>query len=289
MSVWKLFKKFLAKLYRFLYNPPNDFLFTLRYKFYNKLIVSISGKELQFSTNDRIQKKWFFPRYLDGSIHEPPVTLQLIKEFKSSTVFFDIGANLGFFTILGQVFCTEGEVHSFEMDPELIGLIKKSVELNRSKSSSKVIINCFAVTDKLGNLERFSSIQEDNKSTNSLFSDEFGIIQIPTLSIDDYCRINNVVPEIIKIDVEGAETLVLRGMTKTLEQTELRSVFLEIHPRQDVKSDSKYALSFISDLMRKNGFNMYEFIDRRDKEVDQIQKINDLESITRNDMIFCKR
>lgn len=281
-----LLKKGLKKCYRLIQNPPNNFLFSLRYRFYNPLSVMVENQKIEFSTSSNIAKRWFFPRYRDGSPHEPPVTSKIIQELGEGTTFFDIGANLGFFTILAQVFCVEGQIHSFEMDPELVGEIKRSVELNQG---GEVTINSFAVTNKGGEFYRFGEVQKENKSTNSLFSEEEGSIQVPTLSVDEYCEINDITPEVMKIDVEGAERLVLEGMKGTLKKQDLLSIFLEVHPDLLPNSNEGQSLKYFTELLKKNNFKFYLFSDRRSEENTNLKKVNTLENIDQNRMVFCKR
>lgn len=280
-------KSGLLKVYRLFHNPPGEYLFHLRYRYFDELHVELNGSRLNFFTGDPIARRWFFPRYRDGSVHEPPVTRKIREELREDDTFFDIGANLGFFTVLGQVTCTEGRIHSFELDPELIGLIKKSVELNEG---GEVVINGLAVTNESGDLAKFAAVQSGNKSTNSIFSDE-GSVQIPTFSIDDYCKNSEVSPEVVKIDVEGAERLVLEGMEKTITRPTLRSIFLEVHPGL-IPNSVEDTLGYMSNLLTENDFELYAFSDRRDKEIKAEEGLVSLESLSdleQNGMVLCKR
>ena len=54
------------------------------------------------------------------------------------------------------------------------------------------------------------------------------------VSIDSYCKINNLCPDLIKIDVEGAEINVLRGATDTIKRFK-PLIFLSVHPNQILK------------------------------------------------------
>ncbi len=288
MRITNFFKKGFAKLSYLLNDPPNSFLFSLRYRYHNKLDISFSDKHLKFSTSDPISKKWFFPRYRDGSPHEPPVTKRLAGELHKNSIFFDCGANLGFYTVVGQVFCTQGEVHSFEMDPDLISIIKNNVELNRNRENSNVVINCLALTDKSGKLERFADVEEGNRSTNSLLFDKTERVQISSMTLDDYCKITGVVPDVVKIDVEGSEKLVLEGMTETLNSPRLKTIFLEVHPTLIPDSKSEEVLSYISELMKDNSFTTYKFSSRRDKN-SKLKRIDTLEFIDQDKMILCRR
>ena len=51
------------------------------------------------------------------------------------------------------------------------------------------------------------------------------------ITLDDYCTVNKLVPDLIKIDVEGAEYLVLNGSRNTLTKSS-PEIFLSVHPKQ---------------------------------------------------------
>jgi len=51
------------------------------------------------------------------------------------------------------------------------------------------------------------------------------------ITLDDYCTVNKLVPDLIKIDVEGAEYLVLSGSRNTLTKSS-PEIFLSVHPKQ---------------------------------------------------------
>jgi FkbM family methyltransferase len=197
-------------------------------KFKNELIINYKDKELRFSTRSDISKKWFYPRYISGNqVHEPPIAELISENINSSDIFFDIGANLGFFSVLASHFCCQdGEVHSFEMDPNLIPLIEQSIKLNNN--SSKVFINCLACTNKSGQLCQFAPQQVDNPSTNRLENvdrsmiDAVFIKNVLSISIDDYCRQTNTYPDLMKVDIEGVEVFAIPGMLETLKKVNLR-------------------------------------------------------------------
>ncbi|MFB6226506.1 MAG: FkbM family methyltransferase [Candidatus Paceibacteria bacterium] len=165
-NIKKIFKKIYKISYKLINNPNIEWVFYLRYIFHKKLDIKINDFKIRFSTKDIIAKKWFFPRYLNGEPHEPPVTQQLIKEFESDSIFFDIGANIGFFTILAQKKCNKGSVHAFEIDPELVKIINNNTKLNQG---AEVFINCSAITKKTQDIISFNPQKDNNKSTNSIY------------------------------------------------------------------------------------------------------------------------
>ena len=145
--------------------------------------------------------------------------LHFIQErLRPGNIFLDIGANGGVYTVLaakrvGQ----EGHVYAFEPDPRNLALLRQNVELNRL---SNVTIVTKAVSNTVGTAQ--FAISHDG-AMNSLAKNEHAGQQIekwetvPTTTLDAALRELNVTRvDVIKIDVEGAERLVLDGARETL-------------------------------------------------------------------------
>ena len=145
---------------------------------------------------------------------------------------------MGFFTILASAICTgRGSVHTFEVDPSLIHLITESIAMNQG--IGPIYLNCMAVADKIGECTAFSPYQANNLSTNQLFpstlnskhvSGDHSQTRILTITIDDYCRITSLFPDLVKMDIEGAEALAIPGMAQTLREGR-PTLLLEVHPQ----------------------------------------------------------
>jgi FkbM family methyltransferase len=208
------------------------FLFTFLSEFKKTLNIRFENIEVKYYTRDGISKKWFYPRYYRGKIHEPKVATIIYDYLKSDSVFFDIGSNLGYFTVFANKLIEMGSIHSFEIDPILIKNILKSLKLNTINCN--IYINNAAIADESGRTLSFSPHQLNNPSTNKIiFNNNNELIQlkIPTLSIDDYVKKANIHPDFIKLDIEGAECFAIQGMKFTLS-TIHPIILIEIHPKQ---------------------------------------------------------
>jgi hypothetical protein len=78
--------------------------------------------------------------------------------------------------------------------------------------------------------------------------------EVTTLALDDYCRWQNVCPDVVKVDVEGAEIGVLRGFEDALSHSPPDHLFIELHPeyiRERGKSPNQ-----VKEIVRNHG---YEF------------------------------
>jgi len=146
------------------------------------------------------------------------------------TVFFDIGANVGFYTLLASLLVGDtGRVFAFEPLPRNLGYLDKHLRINGVRN---VTVFRAAVSDHSG--EAWFSEGRD-PSQGKLSST--GTIPIALLSLDDLVTAGTVpLPHCMKIDVEGAEVSVLQGAGRVLTDGS-PTVFLATHG-SDVHSQS---------------------------------------------------
>jgi FkbM family methyltransferase len=135
---------------------------------------------------------------------------------------FDIGANAGFYTLLASVIVGQmGHVYAFEPLPRNIHFLSAHVRLNRIPN---VTIIEAAVSDKSG-----QAYFDDSPGSSMGHLAPEGKMGVDTVGIDELVAENQIgLPDYIKIDVEGAELLVLSGARKTLERAR-PSIFLATH------------------------------------------------------------
>lgn len=144
----------------------------------------------------------------------------LKKNLNYGDIAFDVGSNIGYTSILtSQLVGDAGHVYSFEPINETYLILKKNINLNNCKNLT--IINQ-ALSNKNGQVE--FNIPDNGK--NLLMSSmvwgkgsQNNKKQIAkTIKIDDNPNFKNLSPKIIKIDVEGAEGLVLEGMQNLISR-----------------------------------------------------------------------
>ncbi len=135
--------------------------------------------------------------------------LKLASELtRPDSICFDLGANVGFYTLLFSHLSKC--VVAFEPLPRNIRYLSKVLELNKVRNT---VIVPFAVSDSTG----FASFQEgDNCALGKL--DDRGTQPVATISCDEFISEYGIVPDLIKIDVEGAELSVLKGAQSLLSE-----------------------------------------------------------------------
>ena len=135
---------------------------------------------------------------------EPEVQRALEQHLRSGMNFYDIGANIGFFTLLGARLVGEkGRVTSFEADPEIAARLREHIARNHF---SQVTVEQKAVWSKQ-TVVRFSrsdpNVSPDRGLGHVADTNESGCIQVQAVSLDEYASAF-AAPDFLKCDVEGA-------------------------------------------------------------------------------------
>lgn len=157
-----------------------------------------------------------------GKMSPEPETVAWIESLPSGDVFYDIGANVGTFSVRAAL----RGLHVFAFEPVLANY----VELCRIIELNKLPIWAF-------NLAMSRRIQVGvmgrGRSTHTLLpiciDDDFGHPNVLAMKVDVFALIG-MEPNHVKIDVDGDEPLVLRGMRCTLASKYFRSVLVEVDP-----------------------------------------------------------
>jgi FkbM family methyltransferase len=170
-------------------------------------------------------KKWVYGSGAHSQwlgLHEVGKKKFFQKTIKSGSIVYDIGANVGIYTILSSILCgNSGRVYAFEPVLHNIKYLKKHIELNNLQNVS--VIDA-AVSNNSG---RIFFHDNGDHCTSHISND--GEMDVASVSIDDFVfDQNNLPPDYLKIDVEGAENLVIEGGKKTLT-TYKPNIFLATH------------------------------------------------------------
>jgi FkbM family methyltransferase len=154
----------------------------------------------------------------------------MLQELRDDDVVYEVGAHIGSWTVFFARRLSRGEVHAFEPDDENRGQLRANLALNAVRNVS---VHDVAIGDRSGTAP-FVVYAEDRDARHSLVPTEghARTIEVNTLRLDDV-PVDLGIPEptALKIDVEGAEGLVLAGAASLLERPKLRLVYAELHVR----------------------------------------------------------
>lgn len=142
----------------------------------------------------------------------------LFSHLKASDVFYDIGANIGLFTLLASEKCSKGSVVAFEPAKDTYALLDENVKLNNTPKNIQ-LINA-AASDANGTQDIYV-LTDGRDAWNSMAvkpeEGHYRVDKIDTVNVDELVAGKKIpAPTVIKIDVEGWELHVLRGLQKTI-------------------------------------------------------------------------
>jgi FkbM family methyltransferase len=161
---------------------------------------------------------------------EPEVTPEYQEALGDAKAVFDVGANIGWYTLLASSrLVNQGVVHAFEPEPESFSYLERSTRMN---NMNNVILHKFALSHLQGKTTLYLSSVPNNPGLHSMVRNTSGkgvVVESTTLDQVAIASQTNVL-DILKLDVEGAEPLVLEGSRETLEGGRIRHIFLEWNP-----------------------------------------------------------
>ncbi len=267
----------------------NIFLWKFLGVFYRSIIKIFS---INFSVNQFISANYqfkmhalfAFSNFKDwGNKHNDffPIYLKLSRKTKC---FLDIGAHIGIVSLpISKNIKKGGTLYSFEPSLKNLFFLNYHIKINN--------INNIKVVDKIvssKNDDRYSFFESEEPSgMNSIVNLKNKKIivkrKIESITLDNFCLINNVIPEIIKVDIEGAEIDMLVGSKRIIKKFK-PLIFLSYHPKHIKKLG--YNDEVIFKILKELN---YKIIDARAKEPKKL-KNNEYLLFPKNqniEKIFC--
>lgn len=220
--------------------------------FHEKIFM---GEKVKFvESNERVVER------VNNLSHEREMIERMITVSKPDDTIWDIGACLGIHSFITALHLPYGKVVSFEPMPTNRAVLVDNMNLNRINN---IDVEKYAVADEKG--QEMFSIRESMDAGFGRHGitvdkyDDIGRIGVDKIDGETYCREGNKVPNIVKIDVEGASPLVLQGMEDILKDEKCREVFLETHepnPIQPSHEDFGFTRGDIIKFLESCGFEV---------------------------------
>ena len=189
-------------------------------------------------------------------------TAFLLSRIQTGDTVLDVGAHVGYYTLLmAESVGDRGHVLAFEPNPNSASQLRTNLALN---SLSQVTVIDAAASDQAGEISLHLSPGENTGSTSIHYKENSTqTLQTPQVHIGQMLESEKACPTVIKIDVEGHELAVLRGLTRILH-TGAPEVFVEINNRTLRAAGTNDAAVYR--FMRECGYSAYRITGPRRTE-----------------------
>ena len=229
----------------------NDFIQERSYK-----SIKILGKEIKFFVPNQLLK-WRVDTYFS----KEPETLEWIDSFqeKENLIFWDIGANIGLYSIYNSLKHPKSTTIAFEPSSSNLRVLTRNISINNLEKNIKVV--SIPLTNKENIFQEMNEGQFVEGGALNSFGEKFdfeGKEFKPTMKYNllgttiNYFLENSIldIPDYIKIDVDGIEHLILEGGDKFLNDKKVKSLSIEINENFKEQYDK------VLNLMNKYEFKL---------------------------------
>lgn len=158
---------------------------------------------------------------LDFGSYETDETIFLTSVFHEGDVFLDVGANLGWYSLVLGKKVPKAHIYAFEPIPSTMRVFEKNINLNNISNIKTFCLGLFNKEDEMSflyaeDVSGATSLKLAGQTRGAMPVTE---VLCKTTTLDIFCRNNAITPDLIKIDVEGAELMVVQGGVETLKHT----------------------------------------------------------------------
>jgi len=174
---------------------------------------------------------YYFLGTITGQHEDERGVAQCLRRLvREGDVFFDLGANFGFYSFYVAPLCGKsGEIHAFEANPYLIQHLRSSVELNGE--CGKIQVSARAVGKESG--KDLPLYDPEWFGCSSLYPHQWlnkgSKVLVPLVTVDEYVRENRIERiDVMKIDIEGAELDAFQGMEHTFQVCPPMAIICEL-------------------------------------------------------------
>ena len=226
----------------------------------NEELVKILKKRIKIDETKFID--FFCPNQMTSSrvntiFSKEPETIEWIDSFENDSIFWDIGANIGLYSLYAAL-VNNAKVFAFEPAASNYFCLCKNIELN--KLDKQIFPLCLSFSDhtKIAPLNMISteyggSQNEFDHEKNDLGENLDFMFQQSSIgfTINDFIKIYNPsLPNHLKIDVDGIESLIIKQSSELLSYKNLYDVFIEIN------ENDHNTCKIIANIMNEFGFSL---------------------------------
>lgn len=263
--MFRIFSKIIYKILKLIDNvlvtiTKRSFLI-----WFKDFLETDAYKKIKINGYKKKEITLFTPNYLinwlvEDFYRKEPETIEWIDSFEFSDkeiIFWDIGANLGLYSIYAAIKHEKIKVVSFEPSTSNLRVLSRNISINNLQD--KIIINQLPLSNKPFNFSHFRESQFGEGESNNSFNSETNFEGKYLNSENSYkllgTSINALldqkileIPNYIKIDVDGLEHFILEGASSYLKNTKIKSLQIELNENYIDQFET------VKKIMKDNGF-----------------------------------
>jgi len=200
---------------------------------------------------------------MNFGIYEEKETDFMKSVFDDCGVFLDVGANRGWYSLVLSRAFPNSTIRAFEPIPSTFDALKKNIALNNSKNIKPV---CAGMSDRPGEVEFLFAKDVAGATSMKLTGQSRGHAELEkivcsTMTLDSFCADYQLIPSLIKIDVEGAELLVVQGGQDILSHTPV----LLIELLRKWSKEFGYHPNDVFEILTQYGYEAWIFSEKNEK------------------------
>lgn len=196
----------------------------------NPYPVTVDDRTVRFDVSN-------LPEYnrVVSFLDEEAVIDEIVSELRDDDVYWDVGANIGTHALLPAAARPDARVIAVEPHHRNVAKLIRNKTLNGLDS---VTILPIALSDREGTATLRGADDRPGYGSFSLTGgSEETVADVPVRPGDDVIDDGVPAPTVVKIDVEGGELAVLEGLSETLSEGSIRTVFCEVHRHEGVAAE----------------------------------------------------
>jgi len=190
--------------------------------------------------------------YVNG-VYEKDTIEFICNSIPHNGVFIDVGANIGAICLEVAIARPDITVFAFEASTKVFGYLKKNTEQNNT--NNLYIYNLAIHEENNIELPFYSPHSQNGKGSFSpVFTDISELVQ--TIRLDEFFKKNYIIPDLIKVDVEGYELLVFKSLSNFKQMNKTTLLFEFVDWAEDLAKFNKGAAQA---YLLEQGYNLSSF------------------------------
>lgn len=187
-----------------------------------KKSLELFGYKIDLDLSDFIQKSIYL------NLYERKETALVKNYLKPGMTFIDVGANIGYYTLLSSSLVgREGVVLAFEPSPYAFDILCKTIKNNNINQARAIQAG---LSDSKGDLQLYLPKISGNHTPSMIANEGGSPIKVPVLTLDEFLTENKIDHvDLMKVDVEGFEPNILKGAESYIRQGKVSAILCELN------------------------------------------------------------